>query len=113
MIDIQLLRKDPEGVARRLATRGPGTFDVQQFRRFEEARKNLQTAVEQAQASRNKINKDIGHAKAQGKDVADLLAQGEKLKSLLEKSEAQLAELQVAFQDLLGRIPNMPHESVP
>src|SRR3954447_11288413 len=113
MIDIQLLRKDPEGVARRLATRGPGTFDVEQFRRFEDTRKNLQTAVEQAQASRNKIAKDIGQAKAQGKDVGDLLAQGEKLKSLLEQSEGQLAQLQAAFQDLLGRIPNIPHESVP
>src|SRR3954465_15783726 len=113
MIDIQLLRKDPEGVARRLATRGPGTFDVEQFRRFEDTRKNLQTAVEQAQASRNKIAKDIGQAKAQGKDVGDLLAQGEKLKSLLEQSEGQVAQLQAAFQDLLGRIPNIPHESVP
>src|SRR3954469_8111131 len=113
MIDIQLLRKDPEGVARRLATRGPGTFDVEQFRRFEDARKNLQTAVEQAQSSRNRIAKDIGQAKAQGKDVGDLLAQGEKLKSLLEQSEGQLARLQEGFQDLLGRIPNLPHESVP
>src|SRR3954452_10687493 len=113
MIDIQLLRKDPEGVARRLATRGPGTFDVEQFRRFEDTRKNLQTAVEQAQASRNKIAKDIGQAKAQGKDVSDLLAQGEKLKQLLEQSQEQLARLQEGFQDLLGRIPNLPHESVP
>jgi seryl-tRNA synthetase len=113
MIDIQLLRKDPEGVARRLATRGPGTFDVQQFRRFEDTRKNLQTAVEQAQASRNKIAKDIGQAKAQGKDVSELLAQGEKLKSLLEQSEQQLTALQAGFQDFLGRIPNIPHESVP
>ena len=28
MIDIQLLRKDPEGVAKRLATRGGNPFDV-------------------------------------------------------------------------------------
>ena len=113
MIDIQLLRKDPDGVARRLATRGPGTFDVDQFRRFEETRKNLQTAVEQAQASRNRIAKDIGQAKAQGKDVSELLAQGEKLKSLLEQSEVQLGNLQAGFQEFLGRIPNIPHESVP
>ena len=113
MIDIQLLRKDPEAVARRLATRGPGAFDVGQFRRFEDARKNLQTAVEQAQASRNRIAKDIGQAKAQGKDVSELLAQGEKLKSLLEQSERQLAELQAGFEDFLRRVPNIPHESVP
>ncbi|HYL91106.1 MAG TPA: serine--tRNA ligase, partial [Burkholderiales bacterium] len=113
MIDIQLLRKDPAAVARRLAARGPGAFDAEQFQQFESARKNLQTAVEQAQASRNKIAKDIGQAKAQGKDVAPLLAQGEKLKSLLEQSEQQLAELQRAFEEFLRRIPNIPHESVP
>src|SRR4051812_42497316 len=113
MIDIQLLRKDPTAIAQRLAARGPGAFDAERFQEFESARKNLQTAVEQAQASRNRIAKDIGQAKAKGHDVADLLAQGEKLKSLLEASEAQLATLQNAFQDFLGRVPNIPHKSVP
>ena len=47
MIDIQLLRKDPAAVARRLDTRAPGTFDSEQFQRFETARKDLQKAVEQ------------------------------------------------------------------
>ena len=113
MIDIQLLRQESEAVARRLATRGGNPFDADQFRRFEKARKDLQTAVEQAQASRNRIAKDIGQAKAKGHDIAPLLAQGEKLKSLLEESEQQLVRLQEGFQDFLGRIPNIPHESVP
>jgi seryl-tRNA synthetase len=113
MIDIQLLRKDPDAVARRLATRGPGVFDAGQFQRFETARKDLQKAVEQAQALRNRIAKDIGTAKSQGQDVGELIQQGEKLKGLLEQSEAQLEKLQAAFQDFLGRLPNPPHESVP
>ena len=113
MIDIQLLRKDPEGVAKRLATRGAGAFDAALFQRYESTRKELQSAVEQAQASRNKIAKDIGQAKAQGKDVVPLLEQGEKLKSLLERSEQQLGTLQQEIQDFLRRVPNIPHESVP
>ncbi|HEY5896355.1 MAG TPA: serine--tRNA ligase [Burkholderiales bacterium] len=113
MIDIQLLRKSPDDVAKRLATRGGNPFDADQFQRFEKARKDLQTAVEQAQASRNRIAKDIGQAKSKGHDVSDLLAKGEKLKSLLEESEQQLVKLQEGFQDFLGRIPNLPHESVP
>jgi seryl-tRNA synthetase len=113
MIDIQLLRKNPQEVAKRLATRGPGAFDASQFERFEATRKELQTAVQQAQASRNRINKDIGQAKARGQDVSELMQQGEKLKSLLEQSDKHLETLQQAFQDLLARIPNIPHESVP
>ncbi len=113
MIDIQLLRKNAEDVARRLASRGPGVFDAGLFQRLEKARKDLQTAVEQAQSSRNRIAKDIGQAKAKGHDVAPLLKQGEDLKALLERSEEQLVRLQAEFQDFLGRIPNIPHESVP
>jgi len=113
MIDIQLLRKNPHEVAKRLATRGPGAFDASQFERFESTRKELQTAVQQAQASRNRINKDVGQAKAKGHDVSELIQQGEKLKGLLDESEKQLEKLQAGFQDLLERIPNIPHESVP
>jgi seryl-tRNA synthetase len=113
MIDIQLLRKDPEGVARRLATRGEGALDAVLFQRYETARKELQTAVEQAQASRNRIAKDIGMAKGKGQDVAPLVEQGEKLKNLLERSDQKLAELQQEIQDFLRKVPNIPHESVP
>jgi seryl-tRNA synthetase len=62
MIDIQLLRKNPQDIAKRLASRGPGAFDAEQFERFEATRKQLQSAVQEAQASRNRIAKDIGQA---------------------------------------------------
>jgi seryl-tRNA synthetase len=86
---------------------------VSQFQGFEDARKKLQTAVEQAQALRNKLAKDIGQAKKNGQDAGELIAQGEKLKSLLEQSGDQLEKLQAGLQDFLARIPNLPHESVP
>ena len=113
MIDIQLLRKDPHQVARRLATRGGTVFDPEQFKEFESARKNLQTAVEEAQATRNKLARDIGQAKAKGEDASEAMAKAERLKGLLEQSEQQLETLHAAFQDFLERIPNIPHDSVP
>ena len=90
MIDIQLLRKDPEAVAKRLATRGGTPLDVGQFQGFEDARKKLQTAVEQAQALRNKLAKDIGQAKKNGQDAGELISQGERLKTLVDESGVQL-----------------------
>ena len=113
MIDIQLLRKDPEGVATRLATRGPAAFDKNKFQELEAKRKSLQTQVEEAQAAKNRMAKEIGAAKAKGQDAAPLLEQAEKQKALLEKSEQQLGELQQQIQDFLRRVPNIPHESVP
>src|SRR5262245_29889415 len=113
MIDIQLLRKDPEGVAKRLATRGEGAFDAALFQRYESTRKELQTAVEQAQASKNRMAKEIGMAKGKGQDVGPLLQQAEAHKELLDRSEAKLAELLREIEGFLRRVPNLPHESVP
>jgi len=113
MIDIQLLRKSPEEVAKRLAARGPSQFDAEQFQKLESARKALQTRVEQAQATRNRIAKEIGQAKAKGMDAGSLMQQAEQSKSDLETSERDLTALQAQVQEFLGRIPNIPHESVP
>jgi seryl-tRNA synthetase len=113
VIDIQLLRKDPQGVARRLATRSAGAFDAAAFERLEARRKELQTRVEQAQAARNRLAKEIGQAKAQKQDASALLAQAEQSKAELERSEKELASLQGELEDFLRRVPNLPHESVP
>jgi seryl-tRNA synthetase len=113
MIDIQTLRKDPEGVARQLAARGPGAFDLNRFQELENQRKQLQTQVEQTQASHNRIAKEIGAAKAKGQDAASLLEQAAELKLSLETSEQLLTALQQEVQDFLRRVPNIPHESVP
>jgi len=113
MIDIQLLRKNTDEVAKRLAVRGPSQFDAEQFQKLESARKALQTRVEQAQAARNRIAKEIGQAKAKGMDAGSLMQQAEQSKSDLETSERDLSALQAQVHDFLGRIPNIPHESVP
>jgi seryl-tRNA synthetase len=113
MIDIQLLRKDADAVAKRLATRGPNAFDVVRFRELEARRKDVQTASEQAQAARNKLAKEIGQAKAKGGDAKELLEQGNRLKATADACEAELEKLRIELEDFLGRIPNIPHESVP
>jgi seryl-tRNA synthetase len=113
MIDIQLLRKDPQQVARTLATRSAIAFDAAAFDKLEGRRKALQTRVEQAQAARNRLAKEIGQAKAKGQDTSDLIAQAEQSKADLESSQKELATLQAELEDFLRRVPNLPHESVP
>ena len=113
MIDIQLLRNDLEGVAKRLATRAGYALDVARFRELEGKRRELQQSVEAAQADRNRIAKEIGQAKAKKQDATELMQKGEQLKSTLEKSEAELAKLRQDLEDFLRVVPNLPHESVP
>ena len=113
MIDIQLLRNDLETVAKRLATRAGYALDVARFRELEGKRKEMQQAVEGAQAERNRVAKEIGQAKAKKQDVPELMQKADGLKSSLEASEAELAKVQQQLQDFVRVIPNLPHESVP
>jgi seryl-tRNA synthetase len=113
MIDIQLLRKSPEQVAARLASRGPGAFDQQKFLDLEAKRKEAQTLAEQALASRNKMAKEIGQAKARGLDAKDLLEKADRLKTVADAADIASQKAQAELHDFLERIPNLPHASVP
>jgi len=113
MIDIQLLRNDLETVAKRLATRAGYALDVARYRELEAKRKDMQQAVEGAQAERNRVAKEIGQAKAKKQEVPELMQKADQLKSSLEASEAELAKVQQQLQDFVRVIPNLPHESVP
>lgn len=114
MLDIQLLRNDIEVVAQRLAARG-FELDTTKFEQLDAQRKLLQTENEQLQAKRNQLSKQIGALMGQGKkDEADV-AKNEvaQIKSQMDKIEQDLPNIQAALDDLLLRVPNLPHESVP
>ncbi|MGW7556810.1 hypothetical protein, partial [Streptomyces rimosus] len=74
MLDIQLLRKDLDAVAQRLATRG-FQLDLAAFQALESERKQLQTRTEELQARRNTLSKQIGMAKGKGEDASALMAE--------------------------------------
>jgi seryl-tRNA synthetase len=113
MLDIQLLRNDLEGVAKRLATRGGNPLPVAEFQRLEAARKSAQTRTQDLQNRRNALSKQIGEAKRKGEDASALMAEAAALPDEVKRLEAQLEQIQQQLNDLLLTIPNVPHESVP
>ncbi len=114
MLDIQLLRNDIQTTAQRLAQRG-FVLDTERFGELEGKRKQLQIRSEELQAQRNSLSKQIGVLMGQGKkDEAEAAkAQVAQLKTDMENIESELPQVQAALDDLLLRIPNLPHESVP
>ncbi|MEX2241651.1 MAG: serine--tRNA ligase [Burkholderiales bacterium] len=114
MIDIQLLRNDIDGAARRLSTRG-FTLDVAGFKALEDARKKIQTSTEQVQAQRNALSKQVGQAKAKKDEAqaAALMSQAGELGEKLKQMERENETLQERLREFVSLIPNLPHESVP
>jgi len=112
MLDIQLLRTDLAQVAARLAARG-FTFDTARFQELEAQRKSIQVRTQELQSKRNSSSKLIGQAKAKGEDTSVIMAEVASLGDELKLAEVQLGELQMALQQMLEVLPNLPHESVP
>jgi len=112
MIDVKLLRSDPEAVARNLARRG-FVLDVSALKALDERRKHAQIENDRLRAERNAHAKSVGMAKGRGEDIAPLLAKGEQLTKDLAGVDQQLADLQVELDRWLAGLPNLLHESVP
>ncbi|MFM0288018.1 serine--tRNA ligase [Paraburkholderia megapolitana] len=112
MLDIQLLRKDIDGVAKRLADRGY-TLDVTAFSALEAERRTNQTRTEDLQARRNTLSKQIGGMKGRGEDTSAVMAEVGGIGDEMKASAAKLEEIQTKLSDLLLGVPNLAHESVP
>jgi seryl-tRNA synthetase len=112
MIDIQLLRKDIDTVAARLATR-KFQLDVAGFNAIEAERKAIQTRTEELQGKRNSLSKQIGMLKGKGEDTSAVMAEVAGIGDELKANELALAEVQEKMGRFMDVIPNLPHESVP
>jgi seryl-tRNA synthetase len=112
MLDIQLLRTQPDAVAAGLARRG-AAIDLAPFEALEAQRKQVQTQTQDLQAKRNTLSKQIGMLKGKGEDVGPVMAEVAGLGDALKANEEKLAVLLAELDAFVSRIPNLPHESVP
>ncbi|WP_133136985.1 serine--tRNA ligase [Legionella rowbothamii] len=112
MLDIQLLRDDPQFVASQLLKRG-FQFDITSFTSLDEKRKELQVATQALQNERNTRSKAIGIAKARGEDIEPMREEVNRIGAELERKKQELEELLQQIEAIALRLPNIPHESVP
>ncbi|UAW63626.1 serine--tRNA ligase [Mycoavidus sp. HKI] len=112
MLDIQLLRKDLDGVAHRLNSRGYA-LDRATFIKLETERRELQVRTEELQARRNSLSKQIGVLKSRAEDCSALLVEADSIGNVLKDSALRLNELQAQLTEFMLDAPNLPHESVP
>ncbi|MBI4664089.1 MAG: serine--tRNA ligase [Verrucomicrobia bacterium] len=116
MLDIKLIRERPDFVRERLLTRGGGDErKIDEVLSLDEKRRNLLGEVEALKALRNKVSKEIGAMMAQKK-----LAEAEVKKTETRAIGERIVELDRAVaaaeqsrDEVLLRLPNIPHSSVP
>jgi seryl-tRNA synthetase len=115
MLDINLLRRDLEGVVTQLQRRkNPQPFlDVARYSTLEAERKAIQTATEQLQAQRNAASRQIGQRKGRGEDTAELMAEVSGIADQLKAGAERLEAIQAELHTMLMSLPNLPQPGVP
>ena len=114
MLDIRLIREQPDAVKQRLATRGDGSVEqVDALLRCDVQRRQAETQLQNLQADRNRKSKEIGALRGKGEETEALQAEvrgiGEEIQRLNEEATA----LDAQQRELLLGIPNMPHPECP
>lgn len=113
MLDPQLLRTQLDATAATLKAKRGLDLPVAELAALEARRKAAQVRTQDLQNKRNTLSKQIGMAKAKGESVEDLLAEVAELPNAVRANEADLETVQRELDDILTRLPNLPHASVP
>ena len=111
MIDINLLRADPEKVKNNLKIKNYD-LNTELFNEIDLNRKSLQTEVEDFKSLKNKLSKDFGELKKNNQDTTELSNQLDEIKGNLLEKEDLLNKTLSRLNDFLLDIPNIPHQDV-
>src|SRR5581483_10759880 len=114
MLDIRLIREKPDFVRERLATRGAGDEGkIEDVLRFDVERRQNETALQQLNADRKRLSKEIGAKKSRGEATEELEQRVRGFGEEITQLNSRVTTAEEKQNDLLLRIANLPHESVP
>ncbi|HEY2799232.1 MAG TPA: serine--tRNA ligase [Chthoniobacterales bacterium] len=114
MLDIRLIREKPDFVKSRLATRGgDDAARIDDVLAVDAERRKLETALQQCNADRKRLSKEIGGARGRGEDSSELEEKVRKIGDEIAELVRQTAAAEEEQRDLLLNIPNLPHAGAP
>ena len=112
MLDLKLVRDDPERVKAALAKRGPGVAEqVDRLLEADTARRRLVTEVDALRAEQKRRGKEV--ARAGPEEREQVLAGLKELSDRLDEAEASLRAAEAELAEVQARIPNLPDPATP
>lgn len=112
MLDLRLLQKQPEVVAKALKDRG-SDVKIEDFQKIDERRRNLLTELETLKSERNKISAEVAQKRRAGENADDLMAKSSKIGERAKVLEVETEEAVSAMNDWMLGVPNVPDATVP
>ena len=109
MLDIKLIKENPEDVIARLAAKGrEAKEDIAEIIKLDEERRALIAESENLKAEQNRQTKLVPQMKKEGKDTSEVFAAMKELGAKAKESAAKLAEVEARYNELMLGLPNLP-----
>ncbi len=114
MLDIKVIRENPDDVKKRLKTRN-SDYDkyVDEILEIDVERRKLSTETDNLKAEQNRVSKQIPVMKKNGEDTTAVMAEMKELSEKIKEGGVKVSELEERQKFLLLSIPNIPSDTTP
>jgi seryl-tRNA synthetase len=112
MFDAKFVRNNVEVMERMTAERGE-PFSLDEFVQFDEENRHIRSRLEELQHKINVVSKNIGQLKRENKEASALQEEMKDVSAKIKELKKKKMEVDGSIQEILLRIPNIPHHSVP
>jgi seryl-tRNA synthetase len=114
VLDIRIVREQPDFVKSRLALRCSGDEEkIDELLRVDAERRKAETALQALNAERKKLSKEIGGMRSRGQDSLELENRVRKIGEEIARLHEDVNLVDGQQKEMLLEIPNLPHLKVP
>jgi len=114
MLDIKLIRSDPDGVRDALRRRGEhAESELDKLLELDRSRRALLVQVEEKRSLRNTVSEQIAVAKRAKEDATEQIEAMRTVGDEIKELDARLKEVEAALEEELLQVPNLPDPSAP
>ena len=109
MLDIKLIKENPQNVIDRLRAKGrEAEADIYRVIELDAKRRELISSSESLKAEQNKTTKLVPVYKKEGKDCAPIFAQMKELGAKVKEQEEELKQVETEYTSIMLSVPNLP-----
>ncbi len=112
MLEAKYIRGHLDEVRERIGLRG-GTVDFEKFISIDSERRKTIQEWESLRALQKKVSDEVSEKKRKGEDASDLITEMKKVSQELKALDGVVEEKEMALEEFLLMVPNIPHSSVP
>lgn len=112
MLDIKLIRSNPEKVKEALKKRRE-EINIEEILTLDQKRRELLLEAGTLKEKRNTVSEEIGKLKREKKDAQEKILAMKEVSIKIKELDTQVKEVEEEISKILLEIPNIPHESVP